>query len=291
MAVDHASYQRLLQYQIPEIEHTLTPRDTMLYALGVGLGADPLNEQQLRFVYEKNLAALPTMAVILAAPHAWLKKTGSGFGEKSVHGEQTFTIHKPLPVEGVLVGVPKLAGVIDKGIENGKNRGAVIVTERKVYEKKSGDLLCTCVSSSFCRGDGGFGGPTGPSPEPHAMPETAPQFTCDLPTLPQAALIYRLSGDYNPLHSDPAHAQRVGFPKPILHGLCTFGVAGHALLKTLCDYEPARFKSMQARFSAPVYPGETLRTHLWRNGNDVSFRCLVPERGAVVLNNGRAEIA
>lgn len=288
---DHAAYEKLLQFKIPEVEQTLTQRDTMLYALGVGLGADPMDEKQLRFVYEKNLAALPTMAVVLAAPHAWLKQTGTGFGEKSVHGEQTFTIHKPLPVEGVLVGVPKLAGVVDKGIENGKNRGAVITTERKVYEKKSGDLLCTAVSSSFCRGDGGFDGPTGPSREPHALPTTPAQSYCDLPTLPQAALIYRLSGDYNPLHSEPAHAQRVGFPKPILHGLGTFGVAGHALLKTLCDYDTTRFKSMEARFSSPVYPGETLRTEMWKNGNVVSFRCLVPARDVVVLNNGRAAVA
>jgi acyl dehydratase len=287
MAIDHAAYERLLKYKIPEIEHTLTQRDTLLYALGVGLGADPMDEKQLRFVYEKNLAALPTMAVVLAAPHAWLKKTDTGFGAKSVHGEQTFAIHKPLPVEGVLVGVPKLASVLDKG-----DKGAVIVTERKVYEKKTGDLVSTLVSSSFCRGDGGFGGPSGPSREPHALPDSTPQFTCDLATLPQAALIYRLSGDYNILHSDPSHAQKVGFPRPILHGLCTFGVAGHALLKTLCDYDPTRFKSMEARFSSPVYPGETLRTEMWKSGNVVSFRCTVPAReNKVVLNNGRAEIA
>ena len=288
---DHAAYEKLLQYKIPEVEQTLTQRDTMLYALGVGLGADPMDEKQLQFVYEKNLAALPTMAVVLAAPHAWLKQTGTGFGAKSVHGEQSFTIHKPIPVEGTLVGVPKLQSVLDKGIEGGKNRGAVIVTERKVYDKKTGDLISTLVSSSFCRGDGGFDGPNGPSREPHAIPGGAPQMSCDLPTLPQAALIYRLSGDYNILHSDPQHAQKVGFPRPILHGLCTFGVAGHALLKTLCAYDTTRFKSMEARFSSPVYPGETLRTEMWKNGNVVSFRCTVPARdNVVVLNNGRAEI-
>ena len=291
MAVDQASYQRLLQYQIPEVEQTLTQRDTMLYALGIGLGADPMDERQLRFVYEKSLQALPTMAVVLAAPHAWIRSSGSGFALKSVHGEQTLTLHKPLPAEGVLHGVSKLMSVVDKGVEHGRNRGAVITTERKVYDRKSGDLLCTLVSASFCRGDGGFGGPTGPVLEPHVVPQTPPQLTCDLPTLPQAALIYRLSGDYNPLHSDPDHAQKVGFPRPILHGLCTLGVAGHALLKTVCDYDPARLKSMAVRFSAPVYPGETLRTEMWQDGKIVSFRCVVAERNAVVLNNGRAEIA
>jgi acyl dehydratase len=287
MAVDYASYERLLAYKIPEVQHTLTVRDTMLYALGLGLGADPMDENQLRFVYEKNLAALPTMSVVLAAPHAWIRKSGSGFGEKSVHGEQVLVIHKPLPVEGELVGVPRLAQVIDKG----PDRGALVVTERKVFEKKTGDLVCTLESTSFCRGDGGFGGPSGPVATPHPIPETPPQLVCDLPIIPQAALIYRLSGDYNPLHADPQHAQRVGFPRPILHGLCTLGMAGHALLKTCCNYNPARIKSMAVRFSAPVYPGETLRTEMWRNGNIVSFRCLSIESGKVVLNNGRAEIA
>lgn len=286
MAIDHESYERLLRYKIPEIEHTLTIRDTILYALGLGLGADPVDEKQLRFVYEKNLLTLPTMAVVLAAPHAWIRKSGFGFGSKSVHGEQTLEIHKPLPVEGELIGVPRLARVIDKGAD----KGALIVTERKVYEKKSGDLVCTLEQTSFCRGDGGFGGPTGPVRSLHAIPESAPQLVCDLPILPQAALIYRLSGDYNPLHADPQHAQKVGFPKPILHGLCTLGMAGHALLKTCCDYDPGRLKSMEVRFSAPVYPGETLRTEMWREGNIVSFRCVTAERGKVVLNNGRAEI-
>jgi acyl dehydratase len=208
-----------------------------------------------------------------------------------VHGEQTLTIHKPLPVEGDLIGTPKLVRVLDKGVVDGRNRGAVAVTERKVYDKKTGDHICTLEQTSFWRGDGGFGGQSGPSREPHVLPQTAPQFTCDLHTLPQAALIYRLSGDYNPLHSEPAHAQKVGFPRPILHGLGTFGVAGHALLKTLCGYDPSGFKSMEARFSSPVYPGETLRTEMWKEGNVVSFRCTVPAReNVVVLNNGRAEI-
>ncbi|MCC6535138.1 MAG: MaoC family dehydratase N-terminal domain-containing protein [Burkholderiales bacterium] len=287
MAVDYASYQRLLQYKIPEIEHKLSVRDTMLYALGLGLGADPMDQRQLRFVYEKNLLALPTMAVVLAAPHAWVKKTGTGFGDKTVHGEQTLAIHKPLPVEGELVGVPRLASVVDKGPE----RGALIVTERKVYDKKTGDLVCTLESTSFCRGDGGFGGPSGPVRTPHPIPEQPAQLVCDLPILPHAALIYRLSGDYNPLHADPEHARRVGFPRPILHGLCSLGMAGHALLRTCCDYDPARIKAMEVRFSAPVYPGETLRTEIWREGNVVSFRCLCVESGKVVLNNGRADIA
>ena len=226
------------------------------------------------------------MAVVLAAPHAWIRKSGTGFATKSVHAEQTLEIHKPLPVEGDLVGVPKLVSVDDKGA----GKGALIATERKVFEKKTGDHICTLVQTTYGRGDGGFGGPTGPVHTPHAIPETPAQLVCDLPILPQAALIYRLSGDYNPLHADPEHAKRVGFPRPILHGLCTLGIAGHALLKTCCDYDPARIKKMEVRFSAPVYPGETLRTEMWREGDVISFRCIAVERGAVVLSNGRAEV-
>ena len=144
---------------------------------------------------------------------------------------------------------------------------------------------------TFCRADGGFGGPSGPVKEPHPIPQTAPHHVCDLPTLPQAALIYRLSGDYNPLHADPAYAQKAGFRMPILHGRCTFSIAGHAILRTCCGYDAARFKSMAGRFSAPVYPGETIRTEMWRDGATVSFRARVVERDIVVLDNGLAELA
>jgi acyl dehydratase len=159
-----------------------------------------------------------------------------------------------------------------------------------VRDKSSGATLCTLTSTSFCRADGGFGGPDGPMRVPHTLPGTTPQYVCDLPTLPQAALIYRLSGDYNPLHADPAYAIKAGFNMPILHGRCTFSVAGHAILKSLCGYDPSRFVAMEARFSAPVYPGETIRTEMWRDGNVVLFRSSVPARGVTVLNNGRAEI-
>ena len=157
---------------------------------------------------------------------------------------------------------------------------------------KNAIIYCLSVGSFMdSNGDGGFGGPSGPTREPHPLPERAPDLVCDLPTRPEAALIYRLSGDLNPLHADPKVAKAAGYKQPILHGLCTLGVAGHALLKTVCGYDPARFKAMQLRFSAPVYPGETIRTEMWRDGAVVSFRSKVVERDVVVLNNGRAEIA
>jgi acyl dehydratase len=281
------NYDALINWKIPEVEQRLTKRDTMLYALGVGLGADPCDANQLRFVYEQNLQALPTMAIILGYPGPWFAHSDTGVTRnRVVHGEEAFTIHKPLPVEGDIVGINKVVGVFDKG----KDKGALLLTECTVNDKATGDTFCTLTHTVFCRADGGFGGPPRPATPPHPLPDTPPDAVCDLPTLPQAALIYRLSGDYNPLHADPAYAQKAGFKMPILHGRCTFSIAGHAILKTCCDYDPARFKSMAGRFSAPVYPGETIRTEIWRHGNGVSFRSTVPARGVTVLNNGRAEI-
>jgi len=282
------NYDKLVNWPIPPVEQNLTKRDTILYALGVGLGADPVDENQLKFVYEPHLQALPTMAIILGYAGPWHANPDTGITRSHVvHGEQGLRIHQALPVEGALVGVTKVVGVVDKG----KDKGALVMTECTVSDKASKQTICTLTSTSFCRADGGFGGPSGPVKPVHAIPERAPDDVCDLPTLPQAALIYRLSGDYNPLHAEPAYARKAGFRMPILHGRCTFSVAGHALLKTCCGYDPARFKSMEGRFSSPVYPGETIRTEMWRDGNAVSFRSTVPARGVTVLNNGRAEIA
>ncbi len=280
-------YDKLMQSDIPLVEQTLTPRDTLLYALGVGLGADPMDEQQLQYVYEKNLKALPTMAIVLGYPGPWHATMDTGITRSHVvHGEQGFVIHKPLPVEGVITGKTRLKAVLDKGAD----KGALLLTECEVRNTVNNDLICTLTSTTFCRKDGGFGGPAGPQKPLHAIPERAPDTVCDLVTLPQAALIYRLSGDYNPLHAEPAYAARAGYKQPILHGRATFSVAGHALLKTCCGYDSAKFKSMEGRFSSPVYPGETIRTEMWIDGTVVTFRSTVPARGVTVLNNGRAEI-
>jgi acyl dehydratase len=281
-------YDKLINWDIPQVEQRLTKRDTILYALGVGLGSDPGDASQLKFVYEQNLQALPTMAIILGYPGPWHAHGDLGITRSHVvHGEQGFRIVRSLPVEGDVLGKTRVTGVVDKG----KDKGALVMTECTVREKASGDAVCTLTSTTFCRVDGGFGGPDGPVKTPHPVPDAPPQHVCDLPTLPQAALIYRLSGDYNPLHADPAYAAKAGYKMPILHGRCTFSIAGHALLKTLCGYDPARFVAMEGRFSSPVYPGETVRTEMWRDGNIVSFRSTVPARGVTVLNNGRAEIA
>jgi len=285
MAIDP---DKLLNWPFEEVVQRYSRRDTILYALGVGVNMDPVDEQQLKFTYEENLAALPTMAVVLATPGFWVKDPNSGIDwVKVLHGEQGIRIHKPLPPEGTVCATTKVVNVIDKGAD----RGALLLQERTVVDQETGDKLATLTSTTFARGDGGFGGSSEGAKPVHKLPEREPDEVCDLATLPQAALIYRLSGDYNPLHADPKVATAAGFKAPILHGLCTLGVAGHAILRTCCDYDPSRFRALDLRFSAPVYPGETIRTEIWRDGEVISFRSRVVERDVVVLNNGRAEVA
>ncbi|MDP3545897.1 MAG: MaoC/PaaZ C-terminal domain-containing protein [Phreatobacter sp.] len=281
-------YQKLKNWHFPDLEHRYEAKDTILYALGVGCGADPMDRSELPFVYEEGLKALPTMAVVLGYPGFWLKDPDTGVDwRKILHGEQGLVIHKPLPASGTVIGRTRVTEIVDKG----PGKGALLYSDRDVIDKASGDLLATLTSTTFIRGEGGFGGPSGPSPEPHALPDRAPDETVDLKTLPQAALIYRLSGDDNPLHADPDVAAVAGFERPILHGLCTYAVAGRAVLKACCGNDPARLRRFNVRFSAPVLPGETIRTEIWRSGSTVSFRARVVERDIVVLNNGLAEVA
>jgi acyl dehydratase len=280
-------YEKLKALNIPAVEHRYGARDCILYALGLGLGLDPMNEDELAFVYERNLKVLPTMALVLGYTPYWLRNPDSGVNwTKVVHGEQGFVLHKPVATEGFVVGKTRVVEVIDKG----EGKGALVYSERKITEKGVGAPVATLYQTTFCRADGGFGGPPREAPAPHALPERPADVTCDLPTRPEMALIYRLSGDVNALHVEPEFAKAAGFPRPILHGLATFGVAGHAILKTLCDYDPAKITAMNGRFSAPVYPGETIRTEMWRDAGVVSFRARVVERDVIAINNGRAEV-
>jgi acyl dehydratase len=284
MAID---YQRLLAWPVPEIRQTYSVRDSQLYALAVGLGADPTDTRQLPFVYEQAPQALPTQAVVLGYPGFWMKDPATGVDwVRLVHAEQGLTLHRPLPADGEVIGRTRVIGINDKG----PDKGAIVYSRRTLHDAATDELIATLDSSTFCRGDGGCGGSDAPPMRLAPTPERAPDAVCDLPTLPQQALLYRLCGDFNPLHADPAVARAAGFERPILHGLCTFAVAGHALLRTLCDYDPARLAALQVRFSAPVYPGETLRTEIWRGADGIAFRTLAVERGVVVLSHGRAEL-
>ena len=282
------SYEKIKNWPFKEAEQTYTVKDSIIYALGIGIGHDPLDEGQLPFIYEEaEFQAVPTMAVVLAGPGFWARDPETGIDwRKILHGEQGVVIHRPLPPNATVTGRTRVTEILDKG----PGKGALIYTERNLTDKATGELLATLTSTTFARGNGGFGGPSGPQPQPHEVPDREPDAVCDLPTQPQAALLYRLSGDPNPLHVDPSVATSVGFKAPILHGLCTLGVAGHAVLRTYCGYDATRFKSLKLRFSSPVYPGETIRTEMWRDGSTVSFRSRVLERDVLVLNNGRAEI-
>lgn len=285
MAID---YDTLRYWPFAPVGQTYGERDTMLYALGVGLGADPLDAGQLPFVFERpELRALPTMAAVLGTPGFWLSDPATGVNwAKVLHGEQGIVLHRPLPAAARVVAQTRVTEILDKG----PGKAALIYSEREIRERDTGTPLATLTSTSVARGEGGFGGPTTPQPPPHPLPDRQADQVCELPTVPQAALIYRLSGDPNPLHADPAVAKAGGFDAPILHGLCTLGVAGHAVLRTCCEYDPARFRSLRLRFSAPVYPGERIRTEIWRDGDVVSFRSRVVERDVTVLDNGRVEI-
>ncbi|MEK7750362.1 MAG: MaoC/PaaZ C-terminal domain-containing protein [Acidobacteriota bacterium] len=280
-------YDKIKNWVFPEIEQTYTEKDCMLYALGVGYGHDPMDEAQLRFVYEKQLRAVPTMAVVLGHPGFWMKNPESGINWVSIlHGEQALRIHRSIPTSGTVVGRTRVKAIVDKG----KDKGALVYQERSIVAKSDGALLATLDQVTFCRADGGGGKSDTAPPPPPVVPEGTPDASCDLPTLPQAALIYRLCADRNPLHAEPAVAKAGGFPRPILHGLCTYGVAGHAVLKTFCNYDPAKLGALSVRFSAPVFPGETIRTEMWRREDTVLFRSRVLGRDIVVLNNGRATI-
>jgi acyl dehydratase len=285
MAIDA---NKLLNWKFPDIEHAYTEKDTMLYALGLGFGSEAGDADDLKFVYEEGLVALPTMAVVLASPGNWLGSKESTIDyTKVLHGEQYLTLHRPIPPSGTLIGRGRIVDLLDKG----KDKGAVLYAERKLFDKASGALIATMTSAAMARGDGGFGGKSGPQPAPHAIPQSAPAKHVDIKTHLNSALIYRLSGDRNPLHADPKAAIAGGFKTPILHGLCTYGVAGRAVLRACCGGDPARLKSLQVRFSSPVFPGETIRTEMWPEGNRVSFRARVVERDVVVLNNGLATVA
>jgi acyl dehydratase len=281
-------YDDMMQSGATGLRARYDEKDVMLYALGVGFMREPLDENELSFVYEQNLKVVPTFASALPRGAAPIENQRNATRSSInlmlvVDGERHITFHKPLPTAADLIADERTIGVYDKG----KDRGAVVVSERVVRDAGSDEKLFTIVSSLFARGDGGFGGPAHGGPEPHPIPDRAPDLIRECDTRPDQAFLYALSGDRNPLHRDPAFAKMVGFPRPILHGLCSFGTACRAILSTVGKYQPERVKEFAVRFSKPVFPGETIVTHVWADGGTISFRAFVKEReGVMVLNNG-----
>jgi len=274
-------------FRLPPIEHRYSAKDSILYALGLGFGERPVDPLHLQFVFEKGLKAVPSACVVMAHPGFWVNNPVLKLNWiKLLHGEQAFEIFQPLPAEGLVRGEYEIIAVEDKGPE----KGAVLHVVKRLFDVPSGKLLANVTSVYMLRGDGGDGG-FGVIPEPPApLPDVAPDMTFDLRTLPQSALIYRLSGDLNPIHADPAAAEKAGFAQPILHGLCSMGLATRALIETVCEGDPSRVRSLSLRFSKPLFPGETVRMEIFRAPSGIRFRARAVERDAIVLDRGSAKI-
>jgi len=281
------NYDELMSKSIYDIPFTYTDIETMLYALSVGMGRDPLNRKELPYVYEQGglLHTMPTLCTVLV-PNMFPPDLGWDYSQV-LHAEQRMQLYRPLPPAADLLIDKKVVDAFDRG----PNRGALILLEAEGRLASDGTVLFTLGFTIMARGDGGFGGPSGKAPLPHRAPKREPDLSCDIETRQDQALMYRLTGDRNPLHADPAHAAAVGFERPILHGLCTYGIACNAVLKTICDYDYTLIKGFDGRFSAPVVPGDTITTDMWQDGDIVSFRCTVKERDSVVLRNGKCTLS
>ena len=279
------NYDEIMSLKSENIEISYTDKDSILYGLGVGLGNDPMNMDELKYVYENGQIVLPSMATNFQYHSSLLMSANLNF-IMVVHGEQKLSIINPIPVSGEFVADMKVINCFDKGA----SKGAIVEVETTVKLKSDETEICKLISTTFARGDGGFGGPESP-PQKVYEPEGTPDIVDEITTKPDQALIFRLSGDYNPLHSDPNFAKAAGFPKPILHGLCTYGVACRSIVKTACDKDVKKLKSFNCRFSSPVFPGETIVTEMWKNGNIINFQSKVKERDKIILKNGVSEIS
>lgn len=284
MALD---YDKIMSIKNEPTEFTYDEDRAILYALGVGFGRDPLDANELNYVYEKNMRAVPTMASVLG---------GGGGGGPSpldhvnfamvLHGEQRLTVHNTIPPAATVISEGKLAALVDKG-----DKGAYFYMESSAKLKETGEPLWTTGNTILARADGNFGGPTEGGTTPHKLPEREPEKSFEVSTRDDQALLYALSGDHNPLHRDPEMAKVAGFPKPIIHGMCTYGTACRGILTHICDYDNTAIRSFDARFSTPMFPGETIVIDTWQDGNILSFRCRVKERNVICLTSGKCTLA
>ena len=281
-------YPEILSIRPEPVLSAYTDKDTMLYALSVGMGADPQTaEREFPFVYEKTLRTLPTFSALLAKGTDKILDGGAINISMILHGEQRLRVHKPLPPAARIRSSARCLNVIDKGA----GKGALLFSECLIADADTGEPYCTTIMTLVCRADGGFGGPSEGGLALHEMPTGPHHKEVALRTRPDQALLYRLNGDRNPLHADPVAAKKAGFDKPILHGLCSYAFACRAVLMAYCDFDQTKIRSFDVRFSSPVYPGETIVTRLWKTGPVVSFECNVAERNVTVIKNGRCDLA
>lgn len=271
--------QSIVGRKLEAIPGEWNEKDVMLYALGVG-------ETSLPFCYERDLRVLPTFAVVPPFPAMFTIGGAMNVNPMMIlHGEQRIELAGPIPTRAKVVSQPQVVALYDKV------KGAVVVVDVETRDDK-GALLFKNTFTVFARGEGGFGGDRGPAGAKNEPPSRAPDAVEEMKTAEHQALLYRLSGDTNPLHADPDMAALGGYPKPILHGLCTFGHVGRAILHRFCESDPARFKDFEVRFSGVVYPGETIVTEMWRESpTRVVVQAKTRERGDVVLSSAAATIA
>jgi acyl dehydratase len=280
------TYDEVIARRVDDVAFRYEDTRVLLYNLGVGMGRDPFDAKEAPFFFERPaLRAVPTLASVLwggANPLAGVDLNLTMI----LHGEQRLSLYRPFPPSADLVSSIWVSEVVDKG----PDKGAIITTTTET-RLASGEPLFSTDNVLFARADGGCGGPSKSKVSPHVLPERAPDIVHVTETRPDQALLYRLNGDRNPLHAEPEFAKRAGFPGPILHGLCSYGIACRAVLASVCDYDPARMKSFDVRFTSPVFPGETIHTDIWVDGEVVSFRSRIEARGVTSINNGRCLIS
>jgi len=278
------NYEEIMSLEDKGLEFSYTQRDSIIYGLGIGLGKDPMDATELKYVYENGLIAFPSMATNFQYKSPLLLKAKLNM-IMIVHGEQGVTLHQPMPASADVISDTKVVNCYDRGA----SKGAIIEVETNVRLKKDNSPLCTLTSKTFARGNGGFGGEDVPASIPVELNDT-PDIIHEVTTTEDQALIFRLSGDSNPLHSDPNFAKMAGYPKPILHGLCSYGVACRSIVETLCEKDSKKLKKFNVRFSSPVFPGETIVTEMWKKDDEIHFQSKVKERDKVVLKNGVCKI-
>lgn len=280
--------EKVVNRPFPDVDHAYTARDTILYALGVGFASEPLDPAHIDYLFEERLKASPTFANVLGHPGMWVRDPQYRVDwKKLLHAEQRMEMFATLAPEGRIIAKTRIMGVRDMG-----ERGAMLHQNKLVIDAATGTTIASITNTLMLRGDGGCGD-WGDAPADLArLPETAPDSALEVPVTEIQPLIYRLSGDYNPLHIDPEVAKVAGFPRPILHGLSTKGMAGYALLRQFCGFDANRLGSMAVRFTKPVLPGDLLRFEFWGSGpGEVRFRALATNRdNAVVLDRCTAEI-
>lgn len=279
-------YESVRRFEIPQVRQDYNEKDVILYALSVGAGSSGAEGERFDFLSEtRALKCLPSFCVVLGHPGFWVSDPRTTIDwRRNVHAEEAFTIFAPLPPSGSIIGTTKVVDMIDKG----PDKGALMYTQKDVVDANTGQLLARCERVQLLRGDGGYDGPSG-EPRPVLKdPTTEPDIIRRIQIPEDQAFLYRLNGDPNPLHIDTEIAQQAGFQRPILHGLCYFGMAATVALFELANGDTERMRGFRSRFTSPVYPGETLRIEMWKTGE---VRAVSESREVVVLSGGRANIA